>query len=165
MIGSADLHQAIYTLWVDSGLDAKFKANWPAAKVGEFASLLDETASAAHPHPYCVFTSESGTVATRMSAAGGQTVGKMENRDIPLEFHVHGKALKAGLSAKQFVASLAEEVMKVFGGHPTVAPQVPALDTGGLVRVQFQSDTGVRDDENVWRWIIRYTFLADVPVA
>ena len=166
MSGSVDLHKGIYSLWVSSGLDNIFKQYWSADKRNEFATLLDDMASAAHPNPYCVFTSEQGTTITRMSASSGQTLGKMENRDIPVEFHIHAKSVKANTtSAKMFASILADKVMAVFGGHPITPPQTPSLDHGNVLRVQYQSDHGVRDDENVWRWIVRYSFLVDVPVA
>ena len=167
MSTSVDLDAGIVALWNSSGLDAIFKDFWSAQNQTEFISLLDCEARPAQPHPYCVFHEDAGSTITRMSGQTPQTgPGRMENREIPLEFHVHAKETTGSTkSAKQIASNLAESIIQIFGGHPTVVPQIPTLAHGNVLRVQYQSDVGTEDDDQVWQWIIRYKFLVDVPVA
>ncbi len=89
----------------------------------------------------------------------------MENRDIPFVFTVHARSLTNGFTAKKIAALLIEEVIKVFGGHPTVEPQTVTLDNGAVLQTTFMSDWPVREDAQNYSWHVRYIFKVDVPVA
>lgn len=159
----SDLSRGLVTAWVDSGLDAAFKAYW-AASGNEFYSLHDQQAPAAQPFPYCVFDQQAGTTITRMTRTKDQTAGRREHRSVPLEFRIHARAT-SDQTSKQLASYLAEEVVKVFGGHPTSVPVEISLTHGAVLQVQYQTDFGTRDGDQEYLWIVRYQLLLDVPVA
>lgn len=163
MTAAIDLHQGIVTLWDDNGLNDLFKAYWSSSVTNEFPVLHDQEASAAQPFPYCVFVQNEGSTLCRMTNRGND--GRFENRNIPFEFHIHTRSPSGTKSAKQVAMELADEVMKIFGGHPTEKPKIPDLQYGNVIQSQYQSDNGMRDGAHEWMWIIRYVFLVDVPVA
>lgn len=162
MIASIDLHRGIVKLWEAEGLNDLFKSYWRSSG-NDFPVIHDQVASQGQPFPYCVFSQDPGSTTTRMTSSGPS--GRMEQREIPFEFHIHARTLHSGETAKVLAARLAEEVMKLFGGHPTVIPKTPVLDHGSVLRVQYQSDNGMRDGDQEWTWYVRYRFLVDVPVA
>ncbi len=164
MSGSADLHQGIVRVWTQANLDTLFKGYWKPSNTTEFLSLLDQEGIPAQPFPFCIFIHDPGNTVTRMSSSGVGSA-RNENREIPIEFHVHAKAVTNGVSAKQLASSLADSVMQVFGGHPVITPYTPLLTNGGVIQSQYQDDNGIREDNQVWRWVVRYKFLVDVPVA
>jgi hypothetical protein len=165
MIGTADLHTAIETKWVASGLDDKFKAFWDSSIDDDnFTVLNDSEASPHQPFPYCIFSTNKPQTKTRMSSS---STGKLELRNVQLQFRIWSDKVKTDArSAKQIAAYLAEEVMKVFGGHPTVPSTDMELSNGGICQSQFGIDYGVRDD-NLYKycWTIEYNLLLDIPVA
>ena len=69
-------------------------------------------------------------------------------------------------TAKEIAAYLAEEIMKVFGGHPTVVPTgMVALDYGNHLITQYVSDDGVRTGDEEYSWLVSYLFRLDVYVT
>lgn len=159
----SDLAQGLCTTWADSGLDAKFKAYWLNGG-NEFYSLHDQQAVASQPFPYCVFEQQAGNTVTRMSRIRGQTSGRMEQRQIPLEFTIHARSVGQE-TAKEIASYLAEEVIKVFGGHPEEVPAVIGLTHGTVLRVQYETHFGTREGDQEYAWVVRYQFLIDIPVA
>lgn len=163
-VGSADLHKAVNTAWAASTLDATFKALWEAdIEADEFPVLHDQQATPNQPFPYCVYLQDTGVTADRMS--GGNT-SLREVRDVPWSFHVQARAVdNDSRTPKEIAAFLAEEILKVFGGHPTETPTGLTLDNGNYLIAQYQNDFGVRTGDNEYRWDVNYVFRIDVPVA
>jgi hypothetical protein len=162
-VGVADIHQAVYATWLASGLDAKFTALWPSGvTVADYTVLNDQEASPNQPWPYCVFSQTIVSVTDRMS---GGTNHLRQIHDVPWEFHVHAKLVDGDArSGKQIAAYLVEEMMKVYGGHPTSQPTAPTLDNGNFLIAQYQSDYVIREGEDEWQWLLNYILRVDVPV-
>ena len=164
MIGTAALHKAVSKVWDYSSLDGRFKDLWGSSvTASEFPVLHDQEAGPGQPFPYCVFEQSVGSTIDRMS---GGVSALREIRDIPWSFHIHAKRISADpRSAKEIAAELAEDVMKEFGGHPTVKAQDLVIDIGNVLVNQYQGDYGVRTGEEEYQWIVNYVFKIDVPVA
>jgi hypothetical protein len=90
-----------------------------------------------------------------------------EIRDSSITFKVYVEEVSSdSRSAKQIAAYLAEEIMKVFGGHPTVtATHGMTLDNGNMLITEYQTDYGVKTDDDEFCWVVAYTFRTDIPVA
>jgi hypothetical protein len=161
-VGQDDLLQSINTVWDASSLDVAFKALWTATPDGDdFPVLHDAEAGGEQPWPYCVFESQPGTVVARMSK-GNDDLWMI--RDEPSMFKIHACEVDGdSRTAKQIAAYLAEEVMKVFGGHPTVAPESMTLDNGDHLVTLFQNDYSMREGDSCWMWTVSYIFRIDVP--
>jgi len=161
-VSSADLAKALNSVWDASGLNAKFKALWSSA-TDEFQVLNDQEAAPDQRWPYCVFEMSAGETTDRMS---GQTnLSLWEIRDIPVVFTVQAKVVTGdSRTAKGIAAYLAEEIMKVYGGHPTVHPTPLTLDNGNFLITQYQSDMGVRTSDDEYSWLLSYLFRLDIPV-
>jgi hypothetical protein len=159
VIGSADLMNAVSAAWTASGLDALFVALGGAQPV-----LNDQEARPGQAFPYCVLDQLSGPVKTRMSGAGA---AKRAIRDVGMRFNVHAKTVAGdGRKASAIAAYLAEEVMKVFGGHPTTATSAAiTLDNGHHLITQYQDDFGIRTGDDEHQWVVVYNHRVDVPVA
>ena len=162
-VAGADIAKAVSALWDSSGLDAKFTAYWTAAHVAQYDVLNDMEASPQNAFPYCVFTLDAAETIARMTGAGDI---KREIRDAPLSFTIHAKQVSGDVrTAKEIAAALAEEVLKVFGGHTSVGPTEMSLDNGNFLISQYQTDYGVRTEDDIWSWIISYTLRLDIPLA
>ena len=157
-VNTADLHRAINTAWDASGLDALF-----AALGGSTPVLNDQEATPGQSFPYCVLEQTAGTTTDRMS---GPASSLLEVRDLTVVFRVHAGLVSGDdRTPKEIAAYLAEEITKVFGGHPTVAPTAsPTLDNGGRLLTQYQTDFGVKTGDDEHMWTIEYIFRLDVPV-
>lgn len=94
----------------------------------------------------------------------GSSQGRMEIRIVPVVFNIHARS-SVSYSAKALACLLADEVLKVFGGHPEVVPTVPTLDHGHCLISTYQSDNGIRTGEDEHQWVIEYNFTLDVPTA
>ena len=161
-IGSADLRKAINTVWDASTLDSLFTAYWESG-VGSFIVLHDQEAAAGQPFPYCVFSVSAGTTLNRMSGCDGNTV--LEVRDLFVRFTVHAKRTTTSSDSEDVIAAnLAEEIMKVYGGHPDTPPQALALDSGKHLITTYQNDFGIREGDDEYAWTVSYLFKVDVPV-
>ena len=163
-ITTADLHRSINVAWDASGLNALFQALWPAGSVtGQFPVLHDQEATPGQPAPYCVVGESASATTDRMYGGANR---HREVRDVPLSFVIHATAVDGDeRTAKKIAADLAEEVMKQFGGHPTVAPQQTLVLTDGEHLItQYQTDFGVREGDDEWSWTVSYVFKIDVPV-
>ncbi len=164
-VASVDLCKAINTAWDASILDASFKANWDDPTETEFYVLNDQEAPAEQPWPYVVMDQPSQNTVERQSGGGG--VIKREIRDVIVQFNIHVE-IDAGdtESAKETASDLAEEIMKVFGGHPTTSPTgTITLDNGNHLITQYQTDFGVMTGDDEYQWAIQYLFRIDIPVA
>ena len=160
--GQADLLKSINAIWDASTLDATFRALWAATPDGDaFPVLHDAEAIGEQPWPYCIFEIQPGSVSERMSK-GVDDLWKLQ--DVPATFKIHATEVEGDVrSAKQIAAHLAEEVMKVFGGHPTVAPDDMALDNGNHLVTLYQNDFPMREGDSQWLWTVSYVFRIDVP--
>lgn len=164
MIGSADLHKAINTVWDASGLEALFTAYWESG-VGEFLALNDQEASPSQPFPFCVFMLDPSMKMNRMSGLEGCSDEIREIRDVPLRFTVHSRKMDNQSDSEKVIgATLLEEVIKVFGGHPTTKPTALTLDNGNHLITTYQNDYGVRTGEDEYAWVVNYLLKVDVPV-
>lgn len=163
-VATTDIYKALNAAWDASGLDAKFTALWSGVVPGEYEVLCDQEASPRQPFPYCVVDQITGMTVARMSADGN---GKREVRDLTLRLNVHAQDVSGdSRSSKGIAAYLAEEVMKVFGGHSTVSPTATlALDNGQVLIVQYANDYMVRTDDDKTQATVEYVLRVDVPVA
>jgi hypothetical protein len=161
-IGNLDFEQAVNALWNGSDLNATFMALWPSTAVStNFAVLVDQEASPNQPFPYCVYEVSPPKDDVRMFGGTG-LIKKVKNTE--LKFNVHAKIASGdGRSAKEIAGTLAEEIKKIFGGHPTVAPQALSLTHGGHILTQFLTDYGVRTGDEEYQWIVTYNIKTDVP--
>ncbi|KKN88373.1 hypothetical protein LCGC14_0249360 [marine sediment metagenome] len=163
-VASADLHKAVAALWESSGLEALFISTWTADEKTQFDALNDQEAGPQQAFPYCVFEQSPSETAVRMSSVNANS--KREIHDIPWVFNVYAR-FESGDSttAKEQVAVLVEEILKIFGGHPEVSSTPLALDNGNFLISQLITDYGVGNADDVYQWIISYMFKVDVPVA
>lgn len=158
-VGTADLHRAIFTAWNDSGLTDIFVGMGGVAPV-----FRDSWAAPGQTKPYCVMMPmSSGTLPVGRSNGGG----RRHIRDIPIEFVISaGEVDGDDRSAKEIAAYLGEQVMALFGGHPTQEGVTLKLANGKHLITQYQSDWGMRDEEDgVYTWHLSYIFKVDVPVV
>lgn len=164
-VGSADIHQAIVTVWNTYGLEWEFKKNWKIlSNRDEFPALHDQEAGPEQPFPYAVFEILLGDTTSRMS---GHSVSELhEIHDIPFNFRVHSRKLKgSGKTAKEIAAELTEKIMIRYGGHPTVSPKTLTLDNGSFLLVEYQTEFGAPTGDDEYRWMVSYIIRIDVPIA
>lgn len=162
--GSADLHKSLQSIWNATTLNDTFKAYWPGGDLNEFPVLSEVEAEAAQPFPYCIYEFEEPTVSARTSSAGSS---KLEIRDVALKLTVQAKAISTA-SAKTIASHLAEEILKVFGGHPTQQSSVADaidMDHGSILQIQYDRDFPVRSGDEEYTWVLKYNFKLDVPVT
>jgi len=166
-VSTADLWKAILTAWEASSLPATFKALWSTSTPTEFFTLHDEEANEAQPWPYCVLDEFTPSVGTRMSGTQGEAVTKREIRDVRIRFNVWARDVEGdSRTSKEIVGYLVEEVMKVFGGHPTTPPSATiSLTHGNHLITQYITDFGMTAGDQEHQWVLDYNFRLDVPVA
>jgi len=160
-IATADFWKSINAAWDASTLDALFRA--VKSITASHIVLHDQDASPGQDYPYCVVNQFSSSTVSRMS---GGVDSLREVRDAQVTFNVHAKEVSGdSRSAKQIAAYLAEEIMKVFGGHPTVtATASMELDNGNVLLSEYQTDYGIFIPDDEFNWIVSYRFEVDVPV-
>jgi len=163
-IASVDIHQALSTVWNDNNLETKFTDSWAAAKRTEFIALNDQEAPTGQPWPYCIFEIEPGSTTSRMS---GHSKGENhEIRDVPISFRVYAKRIDGvGKTAKSIASDLIEEIMRIFGGHPTAKPKDLVLSSGSFLLMQYVTDWGIFAGDKQYEWILSYVVRVDIPVA
>jgi hypothetical protein len=163
LVTSADLHEALNKIWDDSGIDTEFKSFWKIVDYrDEFPSLHDQMAGPSQPFPYCVYEQEPGVVTARMTSA--TATGRREIRDIPVIFRIHATG-QNNVTAKKICAELAEKILSVYGGHPTITPRSLVLNYGNFLIAQYQNDYGIRTGDEEYQWNIMYLMRLDIPVA
>lgn len=156
-VGTADLHTAIFAAWEASTLPAAF-----AALGGEEPTLAEFEARPGQPMPYCVVEYRSGLIETRM------TVGTHQQRwirRVSVSFHIHAAEVSGDArGSKEIALTLADELMKQFGGHPTTTSTATFdLTNGKNLIVQYMDDRGVRTSDSEYQWTVDYDFILDVP--
>jgi len=163
-IGSSDLAQALITVWNANNLETKFTDSWAAAKRTEFIALNDQEAPKGQPWPYCIFEIEPGTTTSRMS---GHSINENhEIRDIPISFRVHAKRIDGvGKTAKLIASDLIENIIRIFGGHPTIRSKDLVLDNGSFLIMQYATDWGIYTGDKQYNWLLNYLARLDVPIA
>jgi len=159
-VGTADIQKAINAAWTASTLNSKFTDLGGGTPVLNFNEATPE-----QEQPYAVWSFDSPTVETRTT--GGSATLNREIRNGALRFDVHTKPVSGdSRGASQIAAYLIEEIMKVFGGHPTENPSAEfSLDNGELLIVQFTRDYCIQTGNNNYQWTLEYQMLVDVPVA
>jgi len=165
-VGSAAIAKWVTSIWSSSGLNAKFKALW-SEDTGEFVSLNDQEARPKQPWPYCVLGEITGAIADNQSQEGSKL---FQTRNYSVMFGVYARAITGdSRTAKGIAAYLAEEIMKVFGGHPTVGPhaalQSTSIDDGGLIIVQYLRDYGMLLGDDEYQWIVDFNVMADISIT
>ena len=162
-VGMADFHKAVNTAWNASGLDSTFKALWKDPTESEFFVLNDQETPGKQPLPYVVFDETNSNTIIRSSGCGATL---REVRDIEVRFNVYAREVDGDdRSDKEIALYLAEEIMKVFGGHPTVSPTgTITLDNGNHLITTYQNGFGLKI-EDIYQWVLVYNFRVDVPVA
>jgi len=165
MTSTADLHTAVTSIWNASTLNTEFNSYWTAAQRLGFAVLHDQLAGPLQPFPYCVFEQTQGDTETRMSSGVGNP-GRREIRRVPWSFTVQTRKMSGvALSAKAIAADLVDEIMKVFGGHPTAAPaNFPDLTQGYILQCTYENELPIRIEDDNFSWKLMYAFRLDVPV-
>ena len=164
MINTADLCKAINTAWDATDLNTTFESYWSDTS-GYFYVLNDQEVPEGQPWPYVVMDQPSQSVDHRSSSTTENS--KREVRNIEVRFNVH-VSVNADESSdpKTLAATLAEEIMKKFGGHPTTSPSVTiTLDNGNHLITRYMNDFGVRTGDDEYQWVVVYNFMVDVPVA
>lgn len=163
-VNLADLSKAINTAWDASTLDTTFEAYW-SVDSGEFYVLNDEMAPEGQPWPYVVMDQPNQTVVSRSSSTTDNS--KREIRDIEVRFNIFAQRNPgSSLDPKQHAEQLAEEIMKVFGGHPSTSPTATiTLDNGNHLITRYQNDFGIMISDDEYQWVLVYLFRVDVPVA
>lgn len=166
-VGNADIAQAINAVWDASTLDSLFMALWSDPTETEFSVLHDvgpiEKAGGAQPFPFCVFEMSPPLI---RSTSVGDTNHVRRIMDVPINFRVHVRDIESdSRTAKEIAAYLAEEIMKVFGGHPTQAPTALTLINGNHLLTLYQNDYSVPESDEHCQWIVSYLIRADVPEA
>lgn len=164
-VASADLYKYIQSVWDASGLDAVFE-NLRENATTEFTVFNDQEAAPSQPFPYCVMDEISVAITDRMS--GGDNL-QSHIRDADVRFNLHTRLVTGDdRTAKEIGAFLAEEVMKIFGGHPTIGPSslltTTSLDNGNMLIVQYLRDFGIRTGKDEYQWVVNYNFRLDIPV-
>ena len=160
--GTADAAKAFNTAWEASTLNTTFSDLWSASS-DEYPVLNDQEAIGNQPFPYVVMDPMASVTTDRMS---GDTDSIREIRDVEIRLTIHARERSGdSRSAKEIAAYLAEEIMKVFGGHPTVTPTASmSLDNGNYLLMTFQNDFGLRTGDDEYSWVIVYNARLDVPV-
>jgi len=163
-VSTAAFYKAIVTAWKNSGLDDLFKALWSDPTSTEYLVLNDQLALGGQPFPFCVMEVVSPTTTDRMS---GGVHALREIRDITVNFNLHARDVDGDTRTnKEIAAYLAEEVMKVFGGHPTQSPSaVIQLENGNHLITRYDNDYSIRTGDEETQWVLVFTFRIDTPVA
>jgi hypothetical protein len=159
----ADFYSALQTTWNASGLNDTFKALWDS-DTDEYFVINQQEAPGEQPFPYVVMNQTSSNTLNRMSGCGNTL---REVRDIQIVFNVHTREREDDLrTAEAIAAYLVEEIMKVFGGHPTENPTgTVTLSNGNHLITTYQNDYHIVTEEGICQWVVIYNFRIDVPVA
>lgn len=160
----SNLHTAVYNLWVNAGLNDVFNAEWSSSDrlSGEFLVLHDTEAAPGNPMPYCVYEQEADSITSRMS--GRTTSSKRLIKEVPWLFKIHAKKT-SNESAKEICVRLTEEILKIFGGHPTAAPSCITVVNDSHLNTKYLSDWGMKTGDDEHQWNIRYMMILDSPIA
>ena len=163
MSGSLDLIKGITTIWVSNGIDWQFKQWWPVADRTRYPSLNDKEGTPGQPFPYCVLEfSGPGRITERMS---GANLNNQYIHDVPISFNIHMDQGTHSKTPKEIIALLVDELLKNFGGHPSIAAPELELDNGCHLITQYITDFGERTSDVTWMWTVLYLFRIDIPVA
>lgn len=161
MSGSVDLNKAVAALWLVSGLDELIKSYWSVASASLYPTLSEAEAAPGTPMPFATFAAAQPSVDTRMSAAGRR---KQHIRSQTWTFDLYTTQTD-DKSAKEVAAEIADEILQVFGGHPSETPSAMdmELDNGQVLNVQYQSDHYERQGDTAYLWQVSYSIKTDVP--
>ena len=171
-IGTADVHAAVVDRWNSSGLNETFRDLWRSTESPgielpmEYPVISDQEAPASQPFPYCVLQPSGVFIQARMSGNTNDGNKRREIRDVTVIFNIHARSVSEDdRTPKEIASFLAEEVMSVFDGHPTIGPEHLALANGQHLLTQYQTDFGVYTGEDEYQWVLDYLIRVDVPVA
>ena len=157
---SSDLHRAIVSVWA-AKLDQLFQTSWSTTERTRFVTLNETEAAPGTPLPHCVFEQIPNNELSRMSGGSADETGtKRKVRGVPILFHIYAKQ-DGATSAKAIAESLFEEVLGVYGGHPTKKPTPLTLTHGSVINCQYRNDYPVREGDTEHRWVIEYMIYVD----
>jgi hypothetical protein len=156
-VGTSDLHAAIFAAWEASSLPAAF-----AALGGVEPTLAEGNAAPGQEAPYCIVEYRAAAIQTRMTVGTNQ---QRWIRNASVSFHVMAEEIDGDSRGPKAIAlSLAEDLMKVFGGHPDTNPTATiTLENGNHLITRYMDDRGVRENDVKYQWTIDYDFVLDVP--
>jgi len=159
-VNAAAVYKGIVNTWSAAGLDSVFNQYWDESFRSSFPVLHDQSAGPRQPWPYCVMDA-FGVSSIGVMSGGPDSVN--QEYSVSLTFHIFAKRTN-GKSAKELAAELAEEVQKVFGGHPSVSPRNIVLDNGEVFLCRFERDYGEAIGDDEYTWIVEYDCRIDMPV-
>lgn len=174
-MGAADLCKGIESVWYSAeGLNKSFTDLWQITALGsdpnflpvanEFAVLHAVEVSGNVPWPYCEYRLSAPSVVHRSSGTKSITKNR-EVRKYPCRFRIVGHQVEGDSRPGLVIASyLAEQLIKVYGGHPDSEPTALPLDYGNYLQSQLVNEFHVLYDYGLW-WVVNYEFFVDVPVA
>lgn len=179
-VGAADIRRSLITLWNENDLDSGFKEWWLDSEKEDFTVFFTDVASPHQPSPYCVLhfkeavksvlmTSNPNFREVREVQVGFRAYSdNIPIRDTPVEDGLLGDIIGSE-SAGSVLSSQIEEIMKVFGGHPTVSPQIPVLSNGNTLQLQYLNDffrkTKASESDKSGVWELNYEVMVDVPMV
>jgi hypothetical protein len=163
-VGALELHAAVVALWNNSELDWACKQYWETSKVARWPSLGESMLGPECPFPYATFTIGDFEVISRTT---GLAVGiKRAIRSAPLTFTIYAKQLPANArTAKTIAASILDQLLQVFGGHPTVRPQRLECVHSHFLNCQYETDYGMTVEDDVYQHVVSYRLMVDSPIG
>jgi hypothetical protein len=160
VIGLRDIHRSIIAVWDSHDIGDFYRDRWASSDRTRYLTITEGEADAKQPWPFCVFDAGSFPVDARSSGSAAYQI--REYGSIPVVFNVHAKNTTTE-TGKAIAADLAEEIVKRYGGHPTVRPSRLKLTHGGVIHMQLQSSKGVRTGDTEYQWVVEYSLKTDIP--
>jgi hypothetical protein len=151
--GSWTLDEGIAARWEAQGLDATFRAEWPAGNTG-YAPLNDGEARPETPQPYCIYEkSQPLIVGHHTGAVGGEA---QQLQQIEVQFTVHAKSTN-NESGKAIAKRMMTAIMTAYDPGTTKLSILPDCH----IVVYRGADFHVREGDEEWAWTVLYEFLID----
>lgn len=167
-VGSADLHEGIITAWDSTNLEWEHKKLWAEADRDQYPALQPEGGvQPGTPMPYTVYSQDTPQNIARQSSL--DETFKWYAIDTGWTFRTYAEQVPGDpRDAKTIASDIADDIMKAFGGHPTVAPDAAKsieLTHGDIVIWRYEHDYGFgEEDGGTYQWIVSYIIKLDVPV-
>jgi hypothetical protein len=156
--GSWTVGDAVFARWQSDSLDAKFKQQpgWLNVTDGEFLVFnVDEARPCPgpdkHPLPYCIYEQMKGT--TTGNSSGASSVQEIQSyQEVPIQFTVYG-------STRDQAKEMAKLVAQAFDRGPL------NLQDDALIDIVRDPDFYMRQDDEVWAWVLPYRIQLDITYA
>jgi len=151
--GSWELHEAVVSHWVDSGLDDRFRDEWIDGTDATYEPLNDTEARPEPPGPYCVYTiSEPNTIG---HSSGTDAETERQYLEYTLTFVVHAKSDSVS-SGKRRCKDLAKKIAEAF--DPKNA--LPVCNDA-WISTERGPDVSQRLGDEEWGWSLTFTVKID----